>query len=348
MIEVKSLTKRFGQHTAVDNISFTVNDGEIVGFLGPNGAGKTTTMNMMTGYISSTAGDVIINGYDILEQPEKAKKQIGYLPDTPPLYVDMTVLEYLNFVCDIKGVKKSERTKMIEDILDTVKIDDVKKRVIKNLSKGYRQRVGLAQALVGYPEVLILDEPTVGLDPKQIIEMRDVIKQLGQRHTVILSSHILSEVSAVCDRVIIISKGKIAASDTPEKLSESLSQGHNLNVRLKCTKEQAENAFELIEEIDRIEFQPSIETDTVDIIIHGKQQTDIREIVFNTAVENGIVILMMKPIDLTLEQIFLQVTDDNNDNIDSYEDDEIQESIYRDYDDDSEAESDFDKEEDEN
>ncbi len=218
MIEVKNLTKKFGPHTAVDNISFVVNDGEIVGFLGPNGAGKTTTMNMMTGFISSTAGTVRINGFDILDDPVKAKKELGYLPDVPPVYGDMTVEEYLKFVCDLKKVKKQDRVAMINEIVTVTKLEDVYKRLIKNLSKGYRQRVGLAQALVGNPDVLILDEPTSGLDPKQIMEMRQLIRNLGKKHTVILSSHILSEVSEICDRIIIINKGKIVASDSTEEL----------------------------------------------------------------------------------------------------------------------------------
>ncbi|MBR1735651.1 MAG: ABC transporter ATP-binding protein [Firmicutes bacterium] len=309
MIEVKDLTKKYGTHKAVDNISFTVNDGEILGFLGPNGAGKTTTMNIMTGYLSSTECTVKINGFDILDEPEKAKKQIGYLPDVPPLYGDMTVKEYLNFVADIKTVKKSERSKMLEEIAEIVKIKNVWERVIKNLSKGYRQRVGLAQALVGFPEVLILDEPTNGLDPKQIIEMRDVIKALSEKHTVILSSHILSEVSAVCDRVMIINKGKIVASDTPEKLSENITQGHRIAVRIKAEREKIESVFEGKEEFESLEFNAQREEGTCEISVKGVQDSDIRELVFNICAENKMPILMMKPLDLSLEEIFLQVTE---------------------------------------
>src|SRR5690606_21090873 len=213
LIQVENLTKKYGDHLAVDNISFAVEKGEILGFLGPNGAGKSTVMNIITGYISATDGTVKVDGYDILEEPEKVKSRIGYLPELPPLYGDMTVIEYLNFVSDIKGVGKEERQEDIKQVMDLVGIDNVKGRLINNLSKGYRQRVGLAQAILGNPEVLILDEPTVGLDPKQIIEIRNLIKDLGKEHTVILSSHILPEVSAVCDRVIIIDKGKIVASD---------------------------------------------------------------------------------------------------------------------------------------
>lgn len=308
MIEVKNLTKIYGQHVAVDNISFKVQEGEILGFLGPNGAGKTTTMNMMTGYISSTEGTVIINGFDILENPEKAKKEIGYLPDMPPVYGDMTVMEYLYFVCDIKGVKKTNRKNMLDEIINTVKINDVKNRIIKNLSKGYRQRVGLAQALVGFPKVLILDEPTVGLDPKQIIEMREVIKNLGKRHTVILSSHILSEVSAVCDRIMIINNGKIVASDTTEGLSNNFTSGRNVALKVKGEKEAAKKAFLENPLFKDVIFNEESEDGVFDISVQSDGETDIREEVFNTAVNNGLVLLMMKPLDLTLEDIFLKVT----------------------------------------
>ena len=220
MIEVNNLVKRYGDHTAVDHLSFKIEKGKIYGFLGPNGAGKSTTMNIITGYIASTEGTVSIDGHDILEEPEKARKCIGYLPEQPPLYFDMTVLEYMRFAADLKKIPKNKKNEMIEEVMDRVKITDMKNRLIKNLSKGYRQRVGLAQAILGYPDVIILDEPTVGLDPKQIIEIRDLIKDLRQKHTVILSSHILSEVSAVCDYVLIISHGKLVASDTPENLSK--------------------------------------------------------------------------------------------------------------------------------
>lgn len=309
LIEVSNLTKRYGPHTAVDNLTFTVKEGEILGFLGPNGAGKTTTMNIMTGYISSSEGTVKINGYDILEKPEMAKKHIGYLPDVPPIYSDMTVMEYLNFVCDIKKVKKSEREKMIKEIIAIVKIDEVKDRLTKNLSKGYRQRVGLAQALVGFPEVIILDEPTNGLDPKQIIEMRDVIKELSAKHTVILSSHILSEVSAVCDRVMIISKGKIVASDTPDKLSASLSMGNKIAARIKGDKESIVSAVNSIEGADGFEINNSTEDSCWDIVLNSSEEFDVREKLFNVMAETKQPILSMKPIGLTLEEIFLKVTE---------------------------------------
>lgn len=306
LIEVKNLTKKFGPHVAVDNISFTVNDGEIVGFLGPNGAGKTTTMNMMTGFLSATEGSIRINGYDILDEPIKAKKQLGYLPDVPPVYGDMTVEEYLNFVCDLKGVKKSARPAMLNEIILTVQIKEVYKRLVKNLSKGYRQRVGLAQALVGFPEVLILDEPTVGLDPKQIIEMRALIRKLGEKHTVILSSHILSEVSAVCDRVMIINRGKIVATDTTEGLSNKAGN----SMQLVTVKGDAFIACEKLDEwadIESAEISSDNGDGTYDIKVKGKDGADIRELIFATFAHENIPLLGLKPVTLNLEEAFLKV-----------------------------------------
>ncbi|MDR1913354.1 MAG: ABC transporter ATP-binding protein [Clostridiales bacterium] len=310
MIEVKNLTKRYGQHYAVDHIDFTAFDGEILGFLGPNGAGKTTTMNIITGYISSTEGDVIINGTDIVAEPEKAKMNIGYLPDTPPLYGEMRVDEYLRFVADIKKVKSTDRPQMIREIKETVKIADMSVRLIKNLSKGYRQRVGLAQAMMGFPKVIIMDEPTVGLDPKQIIEMRDVIKKLGKKHTVILSSHILSEVSAICDRVMIISKGKIVASDTPERLSQNLTHGHSMNVRVKGKPEEVVAALEEMPIIKSVKQEGSRESGAIDLTISGDEDVDIREAIFSCMAKHNFPILQMKSLDLSLEEIFLQITGD--------------------------------------
>ena len=232
MIEVKNLTKRYGDKLAVNDISFSVEDGEILGFLGPNGAGKSTTMNMLTGYISSTSGQALINGVDILEDPIRAKAQIGYLPELPPLYLDMTVMGYLNFVYDLKKCKLPRKAHL-RDVCDLCKVTDVQDRIIKHLSKGYRQRVGMAQALVGNPKVLILDEPTVGLDPKQILEIRTLIKKLGKNHTVILSSHILPEIQAVCDRIIIINKGVVVADDTTDNLSRNITTDHRLTLRVE-------------------------------------------------------------------------------------------------------------------
>ena len=306
MIEVKNLTKVYGQHRAVDNISFTVNDGEILGFLGPNGAGKTTTMNMMTGFISSTSGTVTINGHDILDDPIEAKKQLGYLPDVPPVYGDMRVDEYLEFVCDIKRVKKSRRAAMLDDITKTVGISEVRSRIVKNLSKGYRQRVGLAQAMVGYPSVLILDEPTVGLDPKQIIEMREVIKRLGERHTILLSSHILSEVSAVCDRVMIINNGKIVASDTTENLEE----GADENVQLIRIKGDVLTALDIIrgcEGVNSADTEPCEEKGCTQIRVYAQRDNDVRADIVRGLTEKGIDVLMLKSGALTLEDVFMKV-----------------------------------------
>ncbi len=309
MIEVNNLVKTYGKYMAVKGITFNVAEGEVLGFLGPNGAGKSTTMNMITGYISATSGEVKIGGFDILKDPAEAKKKIGYLPEIPPVYVDMTVREYLEFVAELKGVKKSEAPSMLEEIMEKIKITHVSHKLIKNLSKGYRQRVGLAQALVGYPEVLILDEPTVGLDPKQIIEIREVIKELSKNHTIILSSHILSEISAVCNRVMIINKGNIVASDTPDRLSAKLSESR-YRVRFKG---KAEDVFEALKEFDNLtaENAESEEEGTCDFLVSCKDLADVREAVFNAAVSKGLVILIMKSEKMSLEEVFLQVTDEN-------------------------------------
>ena len=308
MIQVENLTKRYGQHTAVDCLNFTVNKGEILGFLGPNGAGKSTTMNILTGYTSATEGKAMINGLDILEQPEEVKRMIGYLPEFPPLYSEMTVNEYLDFVCNIKRVSGADKKKSIEKIMDLVKVGEVRGRLIKNLSKGYKQRVGLAQAMVGNPDVLILDEPTVGLDPKQIIEIRNLITVLGKDHTIILSSHILPEVSAVCERVIIINKGKIVASDTPENLSKGLGDSSRLALRVAAQEKQVIKVISELQGVKYVEAQESRERDTVDIIVEAEGNIDIRRSLFNALSKASYPILMMKSMDLTLEDIFLQVT----------------------------------------
>lgn len=308
LIQVEQLTKRYGQHIAVDSINFTVEEGEVLGFLGPNGAGKTTTMNILTGYISATEGRALINGVDILEQPEEAKKMIGYLPEFPPLYGDMTVSEYLDFVSDIKSVTGAERKKSMEKILDLVKIADVRGRLIKNLSKGYKQRVGLAQALVGNPKVLILDEPTVGLDPKQIIEIRNLIKNLGKDHTIILSSHILPEVSAVCERVIIINKGKIVASDTPDNLTKGMDDGSKLSLRIAGPEKSVVKIIQELPGVHFAEAQGVREANTVDVVVEADAKVDIRRPLFNAMSKASYPILMMKSQDMTLEDIFIQVT----------------------------------------
>ena len=247
MIEVKNLVKRYGDHLAVDHLSFHVDKGQIYGFLGPNGAGKSTTMNIMTGYIASTEGEVLIDGHNILEEPEKAKKCIGYLPEQPPLYFDMTVGEYLKFAADLKKIPKNERKDQVEDVMEMVGITQMKDRLIKNLSKGYKQRVGLAQAILGYPDIIILDEPTVGLDPKQIIEIRELIKKLSKKHTIILSSHILSEISAVCDYVMIINHGKLVASDTTENLEKMTLGSNTLELTVKGTEDKVEKVLKDLE-----------------------------------------------------------------------------------------------------
>lgn len=308
MIEVKNLVKRYGGHLAVDHLNFTVEKGQIYGFLGPNGAGKSTTMNMITGYIASTEGTVIVDGHDILEEPEAAKRSIGYLPEQPPLYMDMTVLEYLNFAAELKEIKKAERKDMVNQVMEMTGITDVSGRVIKNLSKGYRQRVGLAQALIGFPEVLILDEPTVGLDPKQMIEIRELIRTLGEKHTVILSSHILSEVSAVCDYIMIISKGKLVASDTPENLSKTMAGAQKLSLLVKGSREQAEAVFGRMQAVSDWTCVPSEEKGVLRVTVEAGKETDVREAVFYALADAGLPILEMKTTNMSLEDVFLELT----------------------------------------
>jgi len=308
LIQVIDVTKRYGQHVAVDHVNFTVEKGEILGFLGPNGAGKTTTMNIITGYISATEGTVKVDGFDILEEPEEVKKRIGYMPEFPPLYMDMTVQEYLDFVSDIKKIDRATKKKSMEKIMDLVKIGHVRNRLIKNLSKGYKQRVGLAQALIGTPPVLILDEPTVGLDPKQIIEIRSLIKELGKEHTIILSSHILPEVSAICGRVIIINKGRIVASDTPENLSKRLSGTGRLSLRVAGPEKQVLKLIREIEGVKNAEAQGVKEPGTVDILVEAEKDIDVRRPLFYALSRAEYPILYMRSVDLTLEEIFLQVT----------------------------------------
>ena len=309
MIEVTNLVKRYGDHTAVDHLSFRIEKGKIYGFLGPNGAGKSTTMNMITGYIASTEGKVVIDGHDILEEPEEAKKCIGYLPEQPPLYFDMTVLEYMKFVADLKKIPRKERESMIEEVMDMVKITDMKNRLIKNLSKGYRQRVGLAQAILGYPEVIILDEPTVGLDPKQMIEIRSLIKELKKKHTVILSSHILSEVSAVCDYVLIISHGRLVASDTPDNLSRLAEGSNTLNMLVKGEKELIETGIKSIDKVKETEIGFNEEEGAWNVSVSTEEQEDIREEVFLKMAELHCPILEMKSKKVSLEEIFLELTE---------------------------------------
>lgn len=307
MIDVKNLTKSYSGRKAVNDISFTVNDGEIVGFLGPNGAGKSTTMNMLTGYISSTSGQALINGVDILEDPIKAKSYIGYLPEIPPLYIDMTVKSYLGFIYDLKKCRLP-RKKHIADVCSLCRITDVQGRLIKNLSKGYRQRVGLAQALINNPPILILDEPTVGLDPKQILEIRTLIKKLGRNHTVIISSHILSEIQAVCDRVIIINKGVIQADGTTDKLSTAVAGENSIAVRIDGDKAEVLQALRHIDGVKSVKADNQRESGTFDYEIEAEQNADVRIAVNDAVKKNGWNIMMLSSKAMTLEDIFLKIT----------------------------------------
>ena len=306
MIEVSNLVKKYGDHTAVDHLSFQIEKGKIYGFLGPNGAGKSTTMNMITGYIASTEGKVMIDGHDILEEPEAAKKCIGYLPEMPPLYFDMTVLEYMKFAADLKKIPRNQKEKQIKEVMDMVKITD---RLIKNLSKGYRQRVGLAQAILGYPEVIILDEPTVGLDPKQIIEIRDLIKSLKKKHTVILSSHILSEVRAVCDYVLIISHGKLVASDTPDNLERLAAGSNSLLMKVKGEKDTIRKNLETIEGVTGVEMSCDTDEELWKTKVSIEENVDIREEVFYAMAKADCPIYEMQVKRVSLEDVFLELTE---------------------------------------
>ena len=308
MISVTGLSKRYGTHLAVDNVSFEIEKGEVIGFLGPNGAGKSTIMNILTGYLSMTRGKVLIDGFDISEFPEDAKRRIGYLPEIPPLYIDMKVREYLNFIYDLKKVKFPKKPH-IDEILKLVKIDHVQNRLIKNLSKGYRQRVGFAQALIGNPDILILDEPTVGLDPKQIIEIRNLISRLGKNHTIILSSHILSEIQAVCKRVIIINRGEVVADDTAENLSNKLSTDHSLVARIVCAEKDMLEALSTVKGVKNVTSLGRNEENTFDFLIEPEQDKDIRADVFDRVVSRGKTMLSLTSNKLSLEQIFLRLTE---------------------------------------
>lgn len=305
MIEINNLVKKYGDHVAVDDLSLTVELGKIYGFLGPNGAGKSTTMNIITGYLGATSGEVKINGHDIFKEPEEAKKCIGYLPEIPPLYVDMTVREYLDFVAELKKLEKSLRKRYVEEAMETTGITDVANRMIRNLSKGYRQRVGFAQAILGYPEIIILDEPTVGLDPKQIIEVRELIRKLGEKHTVILSSHILTEISAVCDHVFIISKGKLVASDATENLVSLMSGAQEIEVTVRTDASEAQKELASITEVSKVEVKNE---DAGELIVYAKKGADVRESVFRALAEKHFAVLEMHTIEKSLEDVFLEIT----------------------------------------
>ena len=327
MIEVKNLTKRYGKHLAVDDLSLTVEKGQIYGFLGPNGAGKSTTMNIMTGYLGATSGEILINGHDILREPQEAKKCIGYLPEQLPLYMEMTVWEYLNFAAELKKIPKDEVKKQIEKVAKLTRLEEVQDRLIHNLSKGYKQRVGLAQAILGFPEIIILDEPTVGLDPKQIIEIRELIRTLAKNHTVILSSHILAEVREVCDYIMIIAKGKLVASDTPENLENLMSGTGHVELEAKTSMEKARAILKEIPQISKAEYQEETK-ESVTVRIESEGQSDIREQLFFAFAKEGIPLLTLKLNKSTLEDIFLELTQgDKAQGRDSTESQDFQENI---------------------
>lgn len=307
LIEVKNLVKKYGSHTAVDHLSFQIEKGHIYGLLGPNGAGKSTTMNIMTGYLGATEGEVRINGHDILKEPEEAKKAVGYLPEIPPLYVDMTVKEYLMFAAELKKVRKQDRKDEVNKVMKLVRIYDVKDRLIKNLSKGYKQRVGLAQAVLGFPETIILDEPTVGLDPKQIIEIRELIRELAKEHTVILSSHILAEVREVCDHIMIISKGKLVASDTPENLEKQMAGREALEIETRLLPERTEEILSKVAGITNVTY-PKSEPGITRALIEAEPGLDVREEIFRAFAREDSALLTMYQQKKTLEDIFLELT----------------------------------------
>lgn len=312
MIEVKGLVKKYGNHTAVDHLDFKVESGKIYGFLGPNGAGKSTTMNIMTGYLGATEGEVLINGHDIVKEPEEAKKCIGYLPELPPLYMDMTVLEYLQFAAELKRIPKLKRERAIEYAMESTKVLDVKNRLIKNLSKGYRQRVGLAQAILGFPEIIILDEPTVGLDPQQIIEIRELVRQLAKKHTVILSSHILAEVREVCDEILIISKGKLVACDTPENLEKLMAGTETVEIIAKANVQNVENILKNLWDVEKVTTK-ELEDGTTFASIQAKEGKDIRESVFRAFAKTEYPLLQLSTTKVSLEEVFIELTQSEKD-----------------------------------
>ena len=312
MIEVKNVTKKYGKVVAVDNISFTIKDGEIIGLLGPNGAGKSTTMNMITGFIEPTEGTIVIDGFDIEKKPRKAKKEIGYMPEGVPIYTDMTVKEFVTYMAEIKKVDRTTRKEQVEKIIEETGLKDVEKKLTRNLSRGYKQRVSMAGALVGEPKILILDEPTVGLDPKQITEIRNLIKSLGKTHTIILSSHILSEVSQICQKVIIINKGKIIAVDTPENLENKVTNKNDIYVTVEDTESKIEKVAKNIKEITKIEFIKENDDKTKQYLIESTNDTDLRKILFQEFAKENITIFEMKKADATLEDAFMKLIEGGN------------------------------------
>ena len=307
MIEVKNVTKKYGKAVAVDDISFTIKEGEIVGLLGPNGAGKSTTMNMITGFIEPTQGEIIIDGFDISRKPKKAKKEIGYMPEGVPLYTDLTVKEFVTYMAEIKQVNSKERKEKVQKIIEQTGLKDVQNKLTKNLSRGYKQRVSMAGALVGEPKILILDEPTVGLDPKQITEIRSLIKELGKTHTVILSSHILSEVSQICNKVIIINKGKIVAVDTPQNLENKVTSNNCIYVTVEDTENKVEKLKGKIKDIKDIKLIEKNDDGTKQYSIEANGDIDLRKTIFAEFAKENITIFEMKKADTTLEDAFMKL-----------------------------------------
>lgn len=312
MIEVKHVTKKYGKAVAVEDISFSIKEGEIVGLLGPNGAGKSTTMNMLTGFIEQTEGEIIIDRYDMLKKPKKAKKEIGYMPEGVPLYTDLTVREFVQYMAEIKQVDKKNRKEKVDQIIEQTGLKEVEKKLIKNLSRGYKQRVSMAGALVGTPKILILDEPTVGLDPKQITEIRNLIKELGKTHTVILSSHILSEVSQICNKVIIINKGKIIAIDTPENLENKVSNNNCVYVTVEDPENKVNNMKDKIKDIQKLELITENEDGTKQYMIEAQGDIDLRKTIFSEFAKENITIFELKKADSTLEDAFMKLIEGGN------------------------------------
>ena len=312
MIEVKNVTKKYGKTVAVEDISFSINDGEIVGLLGPNGAGKSTTMNILTGYIEQTSGEVTIEGYNTLKKPKKAKRQIGYMPEGVPLYTDLTVKEFVTYMAELKQVDRKTRKEKVEKVIEQTGLKDVENKLTKNLSRGYKQRVSMAGALVGEPKILILDEPTVGLDPKQITEIRNLIKTLGKTHTIILSSHILSEVSQICNKVIIINKGKIVAIDTPENLENKVSKNDCIYITVEDTEDKMSKIKDKIPEIKKVELIEKNEDKTKQYIIETDKNVDLRKKIFAECAKENITIFEMKKADTTLEDAFMKLIEGGN------------------------------------
>jgi ABC-2 type transport system ATP-binding protein len=313
LIEVKHLVKRYGDSTAVNDLSFTVKQGQIYGFLGPNGAGKSTTMNIMTGYIAPTSGEILVNGHNILEEPQEARKCIGYLPEIPPVYPEMTVAEYLKFAASLKRIPKKEQESMISEVMELTDITSMSNRLIRNLSKGYRQRVGLAQAILGYPEIIILDEPMVGLDPKQIIEIRELIRSLAGHHTVILSSHILSEISAICDHIMIIAHGQLVASDTPEQLMKLMTGSASLELTVKASEGQIRRILSQVPGLELLSIHASEEEGACDFTVKSIHDVDLRERLFYLFADQKLPLLRMQKTRASLEDVFLELTEDDSD-----------------------------------